>query len=183
MAKDSDGARHFGGAPSFLTPIGFRPVGRRPQSRATTQQSLPAVFFSLPMADLIRMPRLSAIGRSLPSRITKVRPKFRKPAFDEAAFRRLRCQSERAFVCGDRVLCASQTAAEVGPCRVRQVVVREFAAREDRVDEREADFGAITHGDGGRAIEFHDGRRLDAQKYIIESNCAFGILPRLLSSS
>jgi hypothetical protein len=183
MAKDSDGALHFGGAPSFPTPIGFRPVGRRPQSGATTQQSLPAVFFSLPMADLIRMPRLSAIGLSLPSRITKIHAKFCKPPLDKAAFRRLRRQSERVFVCSDRVLRGSQAAAKVGPCRVREVIVSEIAACEDRVDEREADFGAITHGDGGRAIEFHDRRGLDALKYIIESICSFGIVPRLISSS
>jgi hypothetical protein len=116
------------------------------------------------------MPRLSVIGQSLASRITEIRPKFRQAAFDEPALRRLCRQFERAFVCGDRFLCAPQAAAKVGSCRVRQVVVRELAAGEDRVDEREADFGAITHGDGSRAIEFHNGRRLDAQKYIIESN-------------
>jgi hypothetical protein len=116
------------------------------------------------------MPRLSVIGQSLASRITEIRPKFRQAAFDEPALRRLCGQFERAFVCGDRFLCAPQAAANVGSCRVRQVVVRELAAGEDRVDEREADFGAITHGDGSRAIEFHNGRRLDAQKYIIESN-------------
>ena len=103
-------------------------------------------------------------------RAIEIRPKLCQAALDEAAFRCLRRQSERAFVCGDRFVCAPQTTAKVGPCGVREVVAREFAAGEDRVDEREADFGAIAHGDGGRTIEFHDGRRLDAQKYIIESN-------------
>ncbi len=50
---------------------------------------------------------------------------------------------------------------------MREVIVHEFTAREDRVDEREADFRAVAHGDRGGAIEFHDGRTLDSQKDIV----------------
>ena len=57
-------------------------------------------------------------------------------SLDEAAFRRLSGQFQRAFVGGYRFRDASQAAAEISSGRVRQVIVGEFDAIEDRVDER-----------------------------------------------
>jgi hypothetical protein len=59
------------------------------------------------------MLHLATVGQSLASRITEICPEFRQTTLDEAAFRQLCRQSDRAFVCGDRVLCASQAAAKV----------------------------------------------------------------------
>jgi hypothetical protein len=50
---------------------------------------------------------------------------------------------------------------------VREVVVREFAAREDLVDEREADFGAVAHGDRGSAISICSRTRVSASPLMV----------------
>ena len=62
---------------------------------------------------------------------------------------------------------AAQPPAAVGPRRVRELVVAEVAAREDRVDEREAGGRPIAHRHGCRAIELDDGRRIGAQQHVV----------------
>ena len=52
------------------------------------------------------------------------------------------------------------TPAEVGARRVREVVVRPIAAREDRVDQRQARRRAVAHRDRHGAIQLDDRRRI-----------------------
>src|SRR5688572_6789517 len=65
-------------------------------------------------------------------------------------------QGERPFVRPARVLDPSKTTAQIGAGRMREVILLEVAASEDRIDKREACRRTIVHGDRRSAIQLDD---------------------------
>ena len=65
---------------------------------------------------------------------------------------------------------SSQPPAEIRARRVRQVVIVEIAAREDRVDEGKAGCRAVAHRHRHGAIQLDHGRWFDAQQHVVKSD-------------
>ena len=57
--------------------------------------------------------------------------------------------------------------AEIAPRSMGQVVAGEFASLEDRVNRGNSGFVPISHGDGDRAIQFHNRRRRRSEQQIV----------------
>ena len=74
------------------------------------------------------------------------------------------------MVGANRVCRPTETPAEIGPRGVRQMVILELPARENGVDEHETGLGTVTHRHRGRAIELDDGRGLDPQEHVVQSD-------------
>ena len=51
---------------------------------------------------------------------------------------------------------------------MEQVIAVEIAVRGERIDECERELWPVRHGDRRRAVQGHDGRRLDALEKVIE---------------
>ena len=105
---------------------------------------------------------MAADAESLQGRIIQLRAnlcEFAQTPLEEASLGLLAGERERASVGGARLVRAAEPAAEIGPRRVRQVVVGELAAREDRVDQREPRLRPVAHRDRHRAVQLDDRRR------------------------
>src|SRR5262245_22265767 len=75
----------------------------------------------------------------------------------ESPLRFLPDEAEGPLIGGAGFLDLPQPPAKIRARRMRQVVVGQIAAREDRVDQFEAGSGTVPHGDRHGAIQFNDG--------------------------
>ena len=80
----------------------------------------------------------------------------RQTSFEEPPLGLLIRERQGALVGGPGFFVSSQPSQQFAARRVRELIVGQLPAREDRVDEREAGRRAIAHGHGGGAIQFHD---------------------------
>src|SRR5438270_13877226 len=88
----------------------------------------------------------------------------------EAALGLLPGKRERPLIGRPGLGPAPEAPAQVGACRVRQVVALELAALEQRVHQREAGGRSIAHAHRDRAIELDHGRRFDLQPRVVEAH-------------
>ena len=79
-------------------------------------------------------------------------------------------QRQRPAIGFDSLCSLAQAAAEIGTGRVNKVIVGKFAAGKDYIDQGETSLRPIAHGDSDGAIEFNNGRGLDAQEHVVESD-------------
>src|SRR5262245_30026816 len=90
--------------------------------------------------------------------------KLREPALEEAPRGSLLRQVKGPTVRFARLGRAAETSAQVGAGCVRRLVVREIAALEERVHEREPRGRPVAHGDRGRAVELDHRRRFGLEQ-------------------
>lgn len=71
---------------------------------------------------------------------------FAKPPLEKPAFRGLPGQLERPLVGLSRVFGVTEAPAQVGPGRVREVVIIQITGRKQGIDKHQAFGGTVTHG-------------------------------------
>lgn len=103
---------------------------------------------------------------------------FAQALLDEAPLRLLARQGQRRAVGLAGLAAATETAAEVGTRRVRQVVIGQFTSRQQRIDHGQPDLDAIAHGQGHGAVEFDHRRWRQVQQRVVEGDdpCPVGVL-------
>src|SRR3954468_21675934 len=109
----------------------------------------------------------SAIDRHQPSTLSHrevTYPFLKEPALWFLAGKR-QCALERHPRVGD----SSQPPAQLGTRRMREAVVAQIAAIEDRVDERQSGRRTVAHRDGDGAIQLDHRRRVRSQQHLIEA--------------
>ena len=94
----------------------------------------------------------------------------RQPALQEPALGLLPRQGERPRVRRARVGDSSKPTAQVGSRRVREVVLVEIAAGENRVDDREPRRRTVAHGHRRGAVQLDDRRRIGAQQHVVQAD-------------
>ncbi len=62
----------------------------------------------------------------------------------------------------------AQPAVHIRAGCMRQVVIGQFALRQDRVDLRQTGLRTVAHGNGYGAVEMHNRGRLDADQLVVE---------------
>src|SRR5262250_2797506 len=82
---------------------------------------------------------------------------LRQAALEKAALRLLSRERERAFVRRASVAGLAEPSAKIGARRVRERIVGEIAAIQDRVDQRQPGHWPVAHRDRGRAIQLDHG--------------------------
>nr|QPG01997.1 hypothetical protein WM98B_00144 [Acinetobacter nosocomialis] len=93
-----------------------------------------------------------------------------EPPLEEATLGRLPDQRQRASVGRPRLLGSPQASAQVGAGGVREVVVGQLAAAEDRVERGQPRRGIVVHRHRNGAVQFHHRRRLEPQQQVIEGD-------------
>src|SRR5262245_50102740 len=81
----------------------------------------------------------------------------RQPVPEERSLSLLIGQRQGALVGGPGLFISTQSSQQLATCGVRELIVGEITAREDRIDERKASRWAIAHCHSGSAIEFYNG--------------------------
>ena len=77
--------------------------------------------------------------------------------------------SARAYDCA-RVGHSSKATAQIGSRRMREVVLVEIAAGEDRIDDRQPRRRTVAHRDRRGAIQLDDRRRIGAQQHVVQAD-------------
>src|SRR5256885_1235872 len=117
-----------------------------------------------------RIPASSQASRALSTAsLTQVRSAFRGLSNPRGCrFLVKNSEAEISRVALRRLVRGSQTAQQVGPRGMQQVIPVEVAGGGELVDEREGRPRALHHGDRRRAIQGDDGRGLQALEHVVE---------------
>ena len=75
------------------------------------------------------------------------------PPFEESTLRLLIRKRQGSLIRGPGFFVSPQPSQQFAARRVSELIVRQFPAREDRVDERKARRRAVTHRDSGGTIQ------------------------------
>ena len=94
----------------------------------------------------------------------------RDPLFEEPPLGLLPGERDRALVRRAGIVGHAEPPAQVGPGRVREVVIVKIAAREDRIDQRQTGSGAVAHRDRDGAVQLDHRRRVRAQQHVVEAD-------------
>src|SRR5207248_148543 len=93
---------------------------------------------------------------------------LRQPAFEKPPFRLLPRQLQGPLIGNAGLGDFSQPPTQVGPSRVSQIIVGQFAPHEDRLDQRQPRRGAVAHRHRHGTIQLDHGRRLNLNQNAIE---------------
>src|SRR5687768_11235545 len=93
-----------------------------------------------------------------------------QPSLEKSSLRLLLREAERPFVGASCFGGSSQPPVEIRPRRVRQVIVRQIAPREDGIDKGKTRQRALVHRHRYSAVQLDHGRRIRPHQDIIESD-------------
>lgn len=84
----------------------------------------------------------------------KNKSEFRETFLQKSPRRFELCESQRPLIGNSSLLEFPQSSQQVSPGGVREIVVLQVAAREDRVNEPQSGFWRISHRNGDRPVQF-----------------------------
>src|SRR6476469_1246217 len=141
-AKALDFTRH--------THPGHKGRGFHPKTQKSGQRSMYPLF-----------PPKSWCTEKIDSRSELLLIQFRKPSCEKSPLWFLLGKGQCLLIRRTSLICPAEPAVHIRTGGMRQVIIRQFAMFEHRVNMRQTGLWTIAHGNGNGTIELYDWRRLN----------------------